>query len=233
MVSYAAPMPAAMEYCVIVTYGRSGSTALQAAANALPGVLIRGENYSALRGVRNYLQSVAATADRHHAGRPNHPWFGSARMDARAARDRIRAEVMQTVLRPRAHTKIAGFKEIRYTSAHWPGYDEMLEYLLFLNTLLPGVRYVVNTRSAQSAQQSAWWQAEPDAASILQTSHDWLVDAVIDLQAILGADRAVHLRFEDWRSNPDIVSQAFATVGLPSDPTLIREALGQQLEHGP
>jgi hypothetical protein len=226
-------MPNAMNYCAIVTYGRSGSTALQAAANALPGVLIRGENYSALRGMRSYLQSIAATADRHHAGRPDHPWFGSARLDARAARERMHEEVVRTVLRPRAQTRVAGFKEIRYTSAHWSSYDEMLEYLLFLNTLLPGLRYVVNTRSAQSAERSAWWRAEPDAANILQSSHDWLVEAVADLRAVLGPDRAVHVRFEEWRLDPDVIHQAFTTVGLPSDGSLIRQSLDKHLEHGP
>ena len=226
-------MPGALDYCVIVTYGRSGSTALQAAANALPGVLLRGENYSALRGIRQYLQSLSATADRHHSGRPDHPWFGSARLDARAARDQMQSEVVRTLLRPRARTRFTGFKEIRYTSAHWPGYDEMLEYLLFLNTLLPGLRYIVNTRSAQSAENSAWWRNEPEAAAILQTSHDWLVEATTDLQSILGPHRAVHLRFEQWRTDPDLVDRAFTSVGLPSDRDLVHQVLAKPLEHGP
>ncbi len=226
-------MPGALDYCVIVTYGRSGSTALQAAANALPGVLLRGENYSALRGIRHYLQSLSATADRHHSGRPDHPWFGSARLDARAARDQMQSEVVRTLLRPRARTRFTGFKEIRYTSAHWPGYDEMLEYLLFLNTLLPGLRYIVNTRSAQSAENSAWWRNEPEAAAILQTSHDWLVEATADLQSILGPHRAVHLRFEQWRTDPDLVDRAFTSVGLPSDRDLVHQVLAKPLEHGP
>lgn len=226
-------MPSALESCVIVTYGRSGSTALQAAANALPGVLIRGENYAALRGLRGYLQSVAATADRHHAGRPDHPWFGSARLDARAARDHARDETLRTLLRPRSRTRFVGFKEIRYTNAHWPGYDEMLEYLVFLNTLLPGLRYVVNTRSAQSAAQSAWWRAEQDALQILETSEAWLTEAAADLSAIVGPRRVAHLRFEQWRSDPDMVHEAFAAVDLPSDRDLVRTALASPLRHGP
>lgn len=226
-------MVATLDYCVIVTYGRSGSTALQAAANALPGVLLRGENYSALRGVRQYLQSIAATADRHHSGRPDHPWFGSARLDPRRVRDQVREEVVRSLIRPRARTRFAGFKEIRYTSAHWPGYDEMLEYLLFLNTLFPGLRYIVNTRSAASAENSAWWKADPQAAGILHTSHDWLVEATSDLQSILGPDRAVHLRFEEWRTDPDLVDQAFTAIGLPSNRDLVHEVLAKPLEHGP
>ena len=67
-----------LRYLTVVTYGRTGSTALQAALNTLPGVLIRGENYSALRGIETYVQAIAETADRHHAKRARHPWFGSS-----------------------------------------------------------------------------------------------------------------------------------------------------------
>ena len=69
-----------LQYVTVVTYGRTGSTAVQAALNSLPGVLVRGENYAAMRGLHDYVQSIAETADRHHAGKPTHPWFGSARL---------------------------------------------------------------------------------------------------------------------------------------------------------
>ena len=69
-----------LRFVTVVTYGRTGSTVLQAALNALPGVIVRGENYSALRGLNAYVQAIAETADRHHAGKPTHPWFGSARL---------------------------------------------------------------------------------------------------------------------------------------------------------
>ena len=51
------------EFLTIVTFGRSGSTALQAALNAHPHTIIRGENYNALRGLHAYIDAVAAAAD--------------------------------------------------------------------------------------------------------------------------------------------------------------------------
>jgi hypothetical protein len=219
-----------MRYFIIVTYGRSGSTALQAAANALPGVLIRGENYSALRGLRGYLQSVAATAHRHHAGRPDHPWFGSARLDPGAIRAMVHTHVIDDLLRPRGRTSVLGFKEIRYTTAHWPNYDELLEYLLFMNTLLPGLRYLINTRS--DADGSAWWRDEPDAQHIVQESARWLTDAASDLGAIVGTDRVRLLRYDEWRENPGLVVDAFAALGLPVDEAIVRQTLAQHLRHG-
>ncbi|MFM8895051.1 MAG: hypothetical protein ACKOE2_06670, partial [Actinomycetales bacterium] len=109
-----APGERNLGYLAVVTYGRTGSTVIQAALNALPGVLIRGENYGALRGLRQYLQSVAETASRHHAGRPTHPWYGSARLDPSAVLADQRRHVLQYLLRPSRDTRVVGFKEIRY-----------------------------------------------------------------------------------------------------------------------
>jgi hypothetical protein len=221
-----------LQYFTIVTYGRSGSTALQAAANALPHVLVRGENYAALRGVRGYLQSVAATADRHHAGRPDHPWFGSARLEPRTIRDHMRDHLTANVLRPRKGTRVLGFKEIRYTSAHWPDYDTMLEFLLFLQTLFPGLTYVLNTRSPADTQRSAWWRTEPTAPELLAESERWLTEANADLAAILGEHRSRHIRYEEWREQPELVTEAFRAVGLPVDPSIVTETLATHLGHG-
>ncbi|MHB1068086.1 MAG: hypothetical protein ACYC2Z_11785 [Candidatus Nanopelagicales bacterium] len=40
-----------LRFVTVVTYGRTGSTVIQAALNALPGVVVRGENYAAMRGL--------------------------------------------------------------------------------------------------------------------------------------------------------------------------------------
>lgn len=222
-----------MRFVTIVTYGRSGSTALQAAANALPDVLIRGENYAALRGVHDYVQAVAATADRHHAGRSDHPWFGSARLDASVIREHMQEHVIAHLLRPRKNTAVLGFKEIRYTSAHWPNYDTMLEFLLFLQTLLPGLSYLFNTRSPRDTQRSAWWRAEPAAPALLAESEQWLTEAHRDLTAILGERRSRHLRYEQWREQPEAVTRAFADLGLPINAALVSQTLSTHLTHGP
>lgn len=221
-----------LQYVTIVTYGRTGSTALQAAANAIPGVLVRGENYAAFRGLRSYVQSVAATSSRHHAGRADHPWFGSARLDSREVVHHLREHVIDTVLRPRSGTQWVGFKEIRYTPAHWDDYDTMLDYLLFLNVLFPGMRYVCNVRNADRAAGSAWWRDEPDAVNILTTAQEWITAANADLGDMLGPGRSQLLHYEQWSEQPALVRRAYADLGLPHADVAIDAALERHLPHG-
>ncbi len=221
-----------LEFLTVVTYGRTGSTAIQAALNTLPGVLIRGENYAALRGLRDYVQSIAATADRHHAGRPAHPWFGSAKLAPTDVVASLRDHVVDTVLRPRKDTTVVGFKEIRYEPGHFADYDVLLDYLLFLNTLFPGMRYLMNVREPADAARSGWWPDHGDPLAALGTARQWLVEATADLTAILGADRALCLAYEDWNGRPDVLIDAFDRLGLPRNDAGIREAVGDRLDHG-
>lgn len=222
-----------LNFITVVTYGRTGSTVLQAALNCLPGVLVRGENYSALRGLSAYVQSIAETADRHHAGKPTHPWFGSARLSPADVLADLRRHVVDTVLRPRPDTRWIGFKEVRYEPGHFATCDDLLNYLLFLDKLLPGVRYVLNVRDPAEAAMSGWWPDNANALQVLDTTRQWLTDASVDLARILGPHRAALVDYDEWTADPDVLICAFADLGLPSDDAALRATVGRRLEHGP
>ncbi len=222
-----------LRYLTVVTYGRTGSTALQAALNSLPGVLIRGENYSALRGLETYVQAIAETADRHHGKRPRHPWFGSASIKPQAILDDQRRHVIEQVLQPAKDTMVVGFKEVRYEPGHFESYEVMLSYLLFLNKLFPGITYIINVREPEAAARSGWWPNHADPIAALTKSRDWLVDATADLNAILGNKQAHLLKYEDWQENPEALIQAFNAMQLPRNDAGVRDALAVKLDHGP
>ena len=222
-----------LRFVTVVTYGRTGSTVLQAALNALPGVIVRGENYSALRGLNAYVQAIAETADRHNAGKPTHPWFGSARLSPADVVADLRRHVVETVLRPRADTSWIGFKEVRYEPGHFAGYDDLLNYLLFLDKLLPGIGYLVNVRDPQTAALSGWWPGNENALDVLSTTRGWLVDATADLTRMLGPGRAVLVDYDEWNGHPEVLVDAFGSLGLPRDDRAVQAAMGERLDHGP
>lgn len=222
-----------LRFVTVVTYGRTGSTVIQAALNALPGVVVRGENYAAMRGLYAYAQSIEETADRHHAGKPTHPWFGSARLRPPDVLADLRRHVIDTVLRPRGDTRWIGFKEVRYEPGHFASYDLLLDYLLFLGKLFPGLRYLVNVRDPAAAARSGWWPGNADAAAVLATTRDWLTDAAGDLTGILGPGRAALVDYDRWTGRPDVLCAAFASLGLPADESAVRDVVLSRLEHGP
>ena len=225
-------VPKDYSYVTVVTYGRTGSTAIQASLNALPGVLVRGENYSAMRGLGAYLQSIAEVADRHHAGKSTHPWFGSAQLDPGAVLADIRRHVIDYVLRPTASTNWVGFKEVRYEPGHFASYDELLQHLVFLGKLFPGLRYVFNVREPVDAARSGWWPENSDALEVLTTTRDWLLSATADLNTFFGPHRAACVAYEDWVADPQVLIDAYSSLGLPRDDQAVRAALLERLDHG-
>ena len=225
-------VPKEYSFVTVVTYGRTGSTAIQASLNALPGVLVRGENYSAMRGLGTYLQSIAEVADRHHAGKSTHPWFGSAQLDPGAVLADIRRHVIDYVLRPTASTNWVGFKEVRYEPGHFASYDELLQHLVFLGKLFPGLRYVFNVREPVDAARSGWWPENSDALEVLTTTRDWLLSATADLNTFFGPHRAACVAYEDWVADPQVLIDAYSSLGLPRDDKAVRAALLERLEHG-
>lgn len=220
------------KFITIVTFGRSGSTALQAVLNAHPDVVIRGENYNALTGIWQYWTSVTDASDRHHAGRPNHPWFGTAKLDAQTALLDLRRHVLDTILRPKPTTRWSGFKEVRYEKAYFPTTTTLLSYLLFLQELLPGLRYLVNTRDPDSAAQSGWWQKHPDARTILMQTNQQLREVSEALGRLCGFDRIQLLDYEEWKHSSSRVYQALNNLGFEPDRQIVDATLGTFLSHG-
>jgi hypothetical protein len=225
--------PANLRYVTVVTYGRTGSTALQTALNALPGVCVRGENYSAFRGLNAYVQALAETSDRHRGSKPTHPWFGARAIRPAAVLDDLRRHVVANILRPEPGIGWVGFKEVRYEPGHFPTYDDLLNYLLFLNKLFPDLRYLMNVREPEDVARSGWWPGNENALEVLSTTRQWLIDAVDDLNAILGENHAAVVDYADWSANPQVAIDAFARLGLPRDDDAVRAALSTRLDHGP
>ena len=124
-------------------------------------------------------------------------------------------------------------KEVRYEIGHFADADVMTDYLLFINALLPGVRYVINVRDPQAAlPRSGWWREHPDAVTALGRSVEHLREAAGTLADVLGPGRVALTEYEQWSADPSIGVSALKSIGFPVQEALIRESLSTHLEHG-
>ena len=145
----------------------------------------------------------------------------------------IRRHATEFLLRPAADTKILGFKEIRYEPGHFSDYDDMLDYLLFLDKLFPGIGYLMNVRDPAAAARSGWWPERPNAVDDLSMARTWLAQAVEDLNLHFGQERAVLVAYEDWSRDWQVLVEAFTALGLPRDDAAVRQVTSTRLDHGP
>lgn len=147
---------------LIVTYGRTGSTLLMGILNAIPGVLIRGENLNLCAGLHASFRALQKAKDSY--GKvprdSTQPFFGVDRFDEglfiRKARDLLRSQLV-----PNDHDPVTcwGFKEIRYTPTALleSGAGVLQDYLDFLQLLMPEPAFIFLTRDHEQVTESAFW----------------------------------------------------------------------------
>lgn len=222
------------KHLVIITYGRSGSTVLQSVLNSCPGVLIRGENHNVVRHLQDYSETLARVSKEHGvavATDKDHPWHGAHLVSSKGALNSLRKTFYESVLNPEEDTETIGYKEIRYTHGHFETYEEMLKNLMFLNELLPNVRYLVNVRDAAKTAASGWWRLEEGAEQRLSTSREWLERAVLDINKELGSGRAFLVSYDEWANNTEKMCQILDDLGIEYDKKVVDSVVHTKLRH--
>lgn len=163
------------QYVFVVSSGRSGSTLVQGLLNALPGVLVRGENgfylmelFRAQRRVRQF----------QHAFGPN-SWNGTSAFYGIAEADaddflRVTRTLMHRQLIARKNPwriTVIGFKEVRWEELH-P--DEYAGFFRFFERIFPDAKYVLNDRDPERTAGSGHWRSldRGTALATLQRGRD-------------------------------------------------------------
>jgi hypothetical protein len=204
-------------YLFVVTYGRSGSTLLMGLLNSIPGYLVRGENWDALHHLFRFHQTLAEGSRRWEPARlrqRTHPFYGAGDFPVRKSLEGTRALVLDTVLRPKADTRVTGFKEIRWY------HDDVAEYVAWLREVFPGARFVVNTRAHEEVLRSGWWARNPDSAEALPATEA----RILALADSLG-EAAYRVHYNDYVADPEVLRGLFGWLGEPYDEAAVRAVL--------
>lgn len=170
----------------VLTYGRSGSTLVQGLLNAMPGVLVRGENdffvlplfrsWQTLRQVRNKQHQVAAEKGVTSA------FYGLDETDPRAYAAQAGELVRQQLLGAVAPdtVDVLGFKEVQW---HRVRPKEAGALFDFFDLAFPDARYVVHRRDHAAVATSGFWKRR-EQAEVQQS-----LERVEEIQAKVVAER--------------------------------------------
>jgi hypothetical protein len=205
-----------LSYLFVVTYGRSGSTLLSGILNSIPGYLIRGENRDALHHLFLFHQTLADEKERvgPQLGRQRtHPYYGIGDVPLERSIEGARRLVLDTVLRPKADTRVTGFKEIRWY------HPDLGAYVAWLRLVFPGARFLVNTRSHDAVLRSGWW-ADGEHSSGLARAEE----GILALADSLG-DAAHRVHYDDYVADPAVLRAMFDWLGEPFDEATVRSVM--------
>jgi hypothetical protein len=175
--SLSRPRDRQFRYVFVVTYGRSGSTLVQGLLNAIPRVLVRGENnlyllplFRAYREATTFRKGHA----KHNPHEPQSAFYGvhevRPRSFVRYTRDLMMTNLLGRV--PARDVDVIGFKEVRWHRI-WAAETEA--FFEFLDQVFPEALYVLNTRQHEQVAGSGFW---------LDEGPDTIVDAIIRVEQI-------------------------------------------------
>lgn len=191
-----------MQYLFVITYGRSGSTALLNLLNAIDGYTIRGENNGIASLLAKTVSQLKAVQAEPHAKavNPSAPWYGILEPDADKWGAGLAQAFSDEFLRPQPDTRVLGFKEIRYTHQELTT-EDYHQTIDFLADYFPNARFIFNTRAWSEVAESGWWRYYPNVLEVrkLVKSADQRFRASLDR---LG-DRAFLIDHADYKGNPD------------------------------
>ena len=221
------PHKAPRKYVFVVTYGRSGSTLLQALLNTLDGACIRGENYNLLMPL--YQSVKQARRARQEYGKspqpPDHPWYGAHLVDPAKFARGLANVFVERVICPPPGTRILGFKEIRYAPLDRAYLNEFLEFVLsaFENSFI-----LFNQREPEAVAQSSWWADKP-ADEVVK-----MIESANESFATFAARRPKRtrlVRYEQVVADSEYIREVFQFLGEKMNDEKVAQVLGTKLEH--
>ncbi|PRY21786.1 sulfotransferase family protein [Aliiruegeria haliotis] len=218
-----------MKHVFVVTYGRSGSTALMMALNAIEGACIRGQNGGVLEPLVEAARVARITKRRLEDGDsgPRTPWYGAGEIQPqRFARSMARSFV-QHILVPPEGTRVAGFSGIGYTADTMT--DESFEAVVsFILRHFEDSRIIFLTRDPEAVSHSGWWQ-DRDHDAVVDMLHETIHRFELAHQRF--PERSYMLDHASFDQNPEGLRPLLDWLGEDVPPDRLAEALSERLSH--
>lgn len=194
-------------YVFVIGYGLSGDILIQDLLNAVPGVVVRGEN-------GNLLQPISKAW--HLAERDVLAAFAAHDHDAfRQFEDltllgwHLADSFVRTALALPGGTRMAGFREIRLHGDP----AEFKQQLDFMAAFFPTARFIFQTRDVRQVAATGWWR-DQDPDEVRQTLSE--ATRLFELYLAVNPDRSLHMQYDSYIENPAELSGMFDWLGLPS-----------------
>lgn len=216
-------------FVFIIASARSGSTLLQKIIGSNSGCRILGENNDVLGAlITAYQRAREAKATEGNEPRDSigDPWFGIHQTDPERFGRRLARLFVREFLRPRADSRILGFKEIRYMD-NVATLESQLEHMRALFTPL---LFVFNRRNNLDTAKSlsSWW---PDIPVHQIEANIALFNTRITEYAKAHPDHSILIDYDEYMKDCNHLRPLFARLKLPFNQKRIEDVLSVKLRH--
>ncbi len=218
-----------MKHLFVVTYGRSGSTALVNLLNAIDGYCIRGENLGLVGHLSAASKAARDAVLQHGQGERDveNPWYGIDRVDAAGFERALVTAFIENVLVPPEGARVLGFKEIRYGPQIMSdeAFDDTIAFML---SAFDDARIVFNMRNWRQVARSGMWAKRPmkQVRRIVETC-----DGRFRRAHARNPDRTFLIDQAQYDGDPEGFSPLLEWLGETPDKERVRQVSERRLTH--
>ena len=213
---------------IIITYGRSGSTLLQAILNSCEGVHISGENGGIINHLFYTYKILKKIKDKPGRDQKsmysNQPWFNIDTVNLKRFRRKSVNLFFREVVNPPNDCHTMGFKEIRFFDSP----DDFLDLLNFISISIPNCKFIFNSRNLISVSKSGWWKKNPEENVIKRLEkYEMLMQKGMERFP----QHSYWIKFDDYVTNPMMLEPLFEFIDVPFDKETVESILSVKLTH--
>jgi len=223
------------KHLFIITYPRTGSTALLRAVNTASGYTIRGESigiinnfYRIFSDITNLITELPKLMPEIPLDSELSPLQGIDLVNLPNVEDYIFNFFHDIFLQPEESTIVSGWKETMINP--WrDGTKFSTEVLCFMAKIFPNSKFIFNVRNPLDVSHSSFWKYNDDSINEITKCRDWLL-SVFDSE-LLGPNKVLVTDHDIWRNDPEYLIDSLRGFGVNVKSELVVDILNQKLTH--
>jgi hypothetical protein len=217
---------------VVLSYPRTGSTVIQRLINIDKEAICVGEKPMAINHLYAFYKSIEDSRFEIPLLFPStpldddrNPVFNVDKTDLSLVRHMLGEVFQDAVLAPGKKTKV-GWKENFISSYADGGMAD--EQVLFIRSLFPGIKFILNIRDPENTAQSAIWKIRDDAINEISQRRQWIIDRY---NSGLFGTQSVLLDYDQWSTQPTKIVEGLTSIGIDINNAEAYTVLSERLTH--
>lgn len=224
-----------MEFLIVLSYARSGSTVVQRVLNTSDDVFISGEKLNLISSLHSFVKNMEYV--KHDLPKifsnidlndDKNPMFNSNNINIDGLINDLVNTTIKNIIAPYENKTIIGWKE-NFISPVELGNDKALELLQFACKIFPNLKFIINIRDAQKTSESTVWKLKNNSFEEIRQCREWLIN--IHNSEILGKNKTCLIDHDKWSINFDEILNPIINFGFNINKNKSIKILKEQLNH--
>lgn len=224
-----------MNFLIPISYPRSGSTVIQRVLNTADNIFISGEKlglinsmYSFVNNMKYMKKDLPKIFDYIDVNDDRNPAFNANNINIDGLIFDLIETIKNRIISPPKEKNTIGWKE-NFISPYELGEDKATEMLMFVSSVFPNCKFILNIRNPKDTANSTVWKLKEKSYEEIDQWRNWLIK--LHKNKILGENNTCLVDHDEWSINNDAIINSFINFNIPINVQKSKLILKEELTH--